>query len=95
MFDQTGSRRAVTTADNLDDYTTYMWHYLADKNGIEHDAIDGVADQLAKLIEMCPSPQRLRDYIDEWAAERPDTPATRTQVALVRKVADAIKSGKL
>ena len=86
----------MTTADDLDNCNdVYMWHYLADKNGIEHDAIDQVADQLAKLIEMYPSPQPLRDYIDEWAAERPDTPATRTQVALVRKVADAIKSGKL
>lgn len=88
----------MTTADNLDHLnynTTYMWHYLADKNGIEHDAIDRVADQLAKLIEVCPSPQRLRDHIDEWAAERPDTPATRTQVELVRKVADAMESGEL
>ena len=72
-----------------------MWHYLADKNGIGHEAIDEVADQLAKLIENCPSPQRLRDYIDQWGAERPETPATRTQVELVRKVADAMESGKL
>ena len=72
-----------------------MWHYLADKNGIGHEAIDEVADQLAKLIENCPSPQRLRDYIDQWAAERPETPATRMQVELVRKVADAMESGKL
>ncbi len=98
MFDQTASRRAMTTADDLDnlnDNTTYMWHYLADKNGIEHEAIDQVADQLSKLVEMCPSPQRLRDYIDQWAAQRPQTPATRTQVELVRKVADAMESGKL
>ena len=68
---------------------------LADKHEIEDDAIDRVADKLATLIEMCPSPQHLRDYIDEWAAERPDTPATRTQVQLVRKVADAMESGEL
>ena len=86
---------AADNLDNLNDTTTYMWHYLADRNGVEHDAIDRVADHLAKLIEMCPSPQRLRDYIDEWAAERPDTPATRTQVELVRKVADAMESGEL
>ncbi len=81
--------------DNLNDDTTYMWHYLADKNSIEHEVIDQVADQLAKLIEMCPSPQRLRDYVDQWAAERPQTPATRTQLELVRKVADAMESGEL
>ncbi len=46
---------AADSLDNLDD-TTYMWHYLADKNGIEHQVIDRVADQLAQLIEMCPSP---------------------------------------
>jgi hypothetical protein len=42
--------------DNLNEDTTYMWHYLADKNGIGHQPIDEVADQLAKLIENCPSP---------------------------------------
>jgi hypothetical protein len=88
----------MTAADNLDNPnndTTYMWHYLTDKHGIEYDVIDRVAEQLAKLIEACPSPQWLRDRIDQWAAERTDTPATRTQVRLVRAVADAMESGKL
>ena len=86
---------AADDLDNSDDTTTYIWHHLADKTGIEHQAIDRVADHLAQLIEMCPSPQRLRDNIDGWAAERPDTPATRMQVELVRKVADAMESGEL
>jgi hypothetical protein len=97
MFSRLRSQRQMTTPDHPDNLNdnTYIWHYLADKHEIEHDAIDCVADQLARLIEMCPSPQRLRDRIDEWAAERQDTPATRTQVELVRKVADAMESGEL
>ncbi len=98
VLDHTAGRRQATTADhadNYDDSTVYMWHYLADKSGIDHQAIDRVADQLARLIEMCPSPQRLRDHIDAWATERPNTPATRTQVELVRTVADALETGQL
>ena len=41
---------AADDLDNLADTTTYMWHLLADKNGIEHDAIDRVADQLANAV---------------------------------------------
>lgn len=98
VSDQTALRGVTTSPEDLDDLndnTTYMWHYLADKNGVEHEVIDAVADQLAALIEVCPSPQQLRGYIDQWAAQRPDTPATRTQVELVRTVADAMESGKL
>ncbi|HZE16870.1 MAG TPA: hypothetical protein VE197_14855, partial [Mycobacterium sp.] len=57
----TNDPSSTTFLDNLNEDTTYMWHYLADKNGIGHQAIDEVADQLAKLIENCPSPQRLRE----------------------------------
>lgn len=93
-IDKTGKRlwEAIT---NMDDRSTYIWHYLADNHGIDYDVIDRVADHWAKLIEACPSPQWLRDRIDQWAAERPDTPVTRKQIELVRTLADAIEAGEL